>query len=89
MYFFYCLRPKHLIARFLGPLRSESKLSEGAFKHPVQFTVEEFAVYRLGQSRSLEAVLLHEVVTTLLPDPRKDLESRSPNLGPYTTKGTL
>ena len=23
------------------------------------------------------------------PDPRKDLESRSPNLGPYTTKGTL
>ena len=23
------------------------------------------------------------------PDPREDLESRSPNLGPYTTKGTL
>ena len=23
------------------------------------------------------------------PDPRKYLESRSPNLGPYTTKGTL
>ena len=23
------------------------------------------------------------------PDPRKDLESRSPNLGPCTTKGTL
>ena len=23
------------------------------------------------------------------PDPRKDLESRSPNLGPYTTKGAL
>ena len=23
------------------------------------------------------------------PDPRGDLESRSPNLGPYTTKGTL
>ena len=22
------------------------------------------------------------------PDPREDLESRSPNLGPYTTKGT-
>ena len=25
----------------------------------------------------------------LNPDPREDLESRSPNLGPYTTKGTL
>ena len=23
------------------------------------------------------------------PDPREDLESRSPNLVPYTTKGTL
>ena len=23
------------------------------------------------------------------PDPREDLESRSPNLGLYTTKGTL
>ena len=23
------------------------------------------------------------------PDPRKDLNSRSPNLGPYATKGTL
>ena len=23
------------------------------------------------------------------PDPREDLESRSPNLGPYTTKDTL
>ena len=23
------------------------------------------------------------------PDPREDLKSRSPNLGPYTTKGTL
>ena len=23
------------------------------------------------------------------PDPREDLESRSPNLGPYTTKGTV
>ena len=23
------------------------------------------------------------------PDPREDLESRSPNLGAYTTKGTL
>ena len=23
------------------------------------------------------------------PDPREDLESRSPNLGPYTTMGTL
>ena len=23
------------------------------------------------------------------PDPQEDLESRSPNLGPYTTKGTL
>ena len=23
------------------------------------------------------------------PDPREDLESRSPNLGPYTTKRTL
>ena len=23
------------------------------------------------------------------PDPRDNLESRSPNLGPYTTKGTL
>ena len=23
------------------------------------------------------------------PDPREDLESRSPNLGPYTTKGKL
>ena len=23
------------------------------------------------------------------PDPREDLESRSPNLGPYTAKGTL
>ena len=23
------------------------------------------------------------------PDPREDLESRSPNLGPYTTEGTL
>ena len=23
------------------------------------------------------------------PDPREDLEGRSPNLGPYTTKGTL
>ena len=26
---------------------------------------------------------------TAFPDPREDLESRSPNLGPYTTKGTL
>ena len=26
---------------------------------------------------------------TRTPDPREDLESRSPNLGPYTTKGTL
>ena len=26
---------------------------------------------------------------TYYPDPREDLESRSPNLGPYTTKGTL
>ena len=25
---------------------------------------------------------------TAYPDPREDLESRSPNLGPYTTKGT-
>ena len=25
----------------------------------------------------------------LIPDSREDLESRSPNLGPYTTKGTL
>ena len=24
-----------------------------------------------------------------VPDPREDLESRSPNLGPYTTKDTL
>ena len=24
-----------------------------------------------------------------VPDPREDLESRSPNLGPYTTKGAL
>ena len=24
-----------------------------------------------------------------IPDPREDLESRSPNLEPYTTKGTL
>ena len=23
------------------------------------------------------------------PNPREDLETRSPNLGPYTTKGTL
>ena len=23
------------------------------------------------------------------PDPREDLESRSPKLGPYTTKGTV
>ena len=25
----------------------------------------------------------------LLPDPREDLENRSPNLGPYTSEGTL
>ena len=31
-----------------------------------------------------------KVLATLSPpDPREDLESRSPNLGPYTTKGTL
>ena len=30
-----------------------------------------------------------DFVDTLNPDPREDLESRSPNLGPYTTKGTL
>ena len=28
-------------------------------------------------------------VQYLNPDPREDLESRSPNLGPYTAKGTL
>ena len=28
-------------------------------------------------------------VHIFLPDSREDLESRSPNLGPYTTKGTL
>ena len=27
--------------------------------------------------------------TAKYPDPREDLESRSPNLGPHTTKGTL
>ena len=28
-------------------------------------------------------------IENLFPDPQEDLESRSPNLGPYTTKGTL
>ena len=29
------------------------------------------------------------MVGVTYPDPREDLESRSPNLGPCTTKGTL
>ena len=34
-------------------------------------------------------MLQHNYIRTRNPDPREDLESRSPNLGPYTTKGTL
>ena len=32
---------------------------------------------------------VHSNAPLLNPDPREDLESRSPNLGPYTAKGTL
>ena len=31
----------------------------------------------------------HSLRRTRDPDAREDLKSRSPNLGPYTTKGTL
>ena len=31
----------------------------------------------------------HKAIQHINPDPLEDLESRSPNLGPYTTKGTL
>ena len=30
-----------------------------------------------------------DITLTVTPDHRKDLKNRSPNLGPYTTKGTL
>ena len=38
----------------------------------------------MAVQRSLEPKIL-----ALNPDHRKDLKNRSPNLGPYTTKGTL
>ena len=46
----------------------------------------------MSSLRLIRAETTTELLTMLLasfPDPREDLESRSPNLGPYTTKGTL
>ena len=39
--------------------------------------------YSIGYS----AMYCRRCSTGLYPDHRKDLKSRSPNLGPYTTKG--
>ena len=46
----------------------------------------------MSSLRLIRAETTTELLTMLLasfPDPREDLESRSPNLGPYTTKSTL
>ena len=50
---------------------------------------------RTGYNREAEVIsrgsraLNYVPARKLHPDPREDLESRSPNLGPYTTKDTL
>ena len=52
-----------------------------------------FRVCDLGVKGPSRVEVYHVIVITgegiSFPDPREDLESRSPNLGPYTTKGTL
>ena len=42
-----------------------------------------------GPTRRAPAPTLRWIGRDSNPDPREDPESRSPNLGPYTTKGAL
>ena len=60
---------------------------------PVHPAFTWFRVLGLGPTRHPELLRFLQCTAESAwqpyPDPREDLESRSPNLGPYTAKGTL
>ena len=74
-----------------APQRFKGFTGFQGFVFKVLFKVSSQGFIRCIQGHNilLESVFYELLTISPDPDPREDLESRSPNLGPYTTKGTL